>query len=51
MSQCSKPFFRFPGIFHEKTTFEEFKETANKFIKKKKTNIMMKKIQLILTLI
>ena len=37
-----RPLRRFPGIFIEKTAFEEFKEMANKFIKNKKFNIMMK---------
>ena len=36
-------FCRFPGIFNEKTTFEEFEDNCKKFIKNKKINIMMKK--------
>jgi len=34
-------FCRFSGILIEKTTFEEFVETANKFTENKKFNLMM----------
>ena len=37
-----KVFRRFPGIFIEKTTFEEFVEICDKFIENKKFNIMIK---------
>ena len=37
----TKMFCRFSGILIEKTTFEEFVETANKFTENKKFNLMM----------
>ena len=43
-------FCRFPEIFNEKTTFEEFEEICEQ-IKYKKINIKMKKKRMILTLI
>ena len=48
MSQCPKPFsVDFMDFFNVKTTFEDFKKSANKFIKKNDEKIIDSYIDLL----